>query len=272
MATRAKSSVRENPPAARRGAGGKSLAQYRRMRDFTRTAEPSGREAGEARGDSFVVQKHAAGHLHYDFRLEMDGVLKSWAVAKGPSVDPAVRRLAMETEDHPLTYGGFEGIIPKGQYGGGTVMVWDHGTWEPIGDPRATYRAGRMKFILNGDKMRGQWALVRMKPKAGERGSAWLLIKDKDDHALPGEPDALLEQDKSVKSGRAMREIAESTMDVWISERAHKADKGRVSKPRIKIAKLKSAPKAKGGLKSRTKVIATQKKSAPRSRRSSIRN
>jgi len=202
-----------------------SLKKYQRMRDFTQTAEPSGRERISAKGHSFVVQKHAASHLHYDFRLEMDGVLRSWAVAKGPSVDPAVKRLAMQTEDHPLAYGGFEGIIPKGQYGGGTVMLWDRGTWESIGDAHETYRAGRMKFRLKGDKMRGQWALVRMKPKPNERNPAWLLIKDKDEHAAPGKPDALLENDTSVKTGRDMEDIAASTKDVWISDRAKRAQK-----------------------------------------------
>ncbi len=212
-------------PKSRRKSAATALKKYQRMRDFTLTAEPSGRERTREKGHSFVVQKHAASHLHYDFRLEMDGVLRSWAVAKGPSVDPAVKRLAMQTEDHPLAYGGFEGIIPKGQYGGGTVMLWDRGSWEPIGDEREMYRAGRMKFTLNGARMRGQWVLVRMKPKPKERNPAWLLIKDKDDYAMPGEPDALLARDTSVKSGRDMAHIAESTRDVWISDRARKADK-----------------------------------------------
>ena len=269
MATTAKSLVGKKRSTARRGApAAKSLKKYQGMRDFTQTAEPSGREDAKAGGNSFVVQKHAASHLHYDFRLEMDGVLKSWALAKGPSVDPAVRRLAMETEDHPLAYGGFEGIIPKGQYGGGTVMVWDRGTWEPLGDPRATYRAGRMKFLLHGDKMHGQWALVRMKRKAGERTSAWLLIKDKDEHAAPGEPDALLEQDKSVQSGRDMTDIAESAKDVWISDRAQKADQ----KPKKKTAKSKAARNVKSSVKSKTKVRVAQKKSPQRPRLSSNRS
>lgn len=219
MASRPKSA-----PKSRRKAAVTALKKYQQMHDFTQTAEPSGRERMNAKGHSFVVQKHAASHLHYDFRLEMDGVLRSWAIAKGPSVDPAVKRLAMQTEDHPLAYGGFEGIIPKGQYGGGTVMLWDRGTWEPIGDAHETYRAGRMKFMLNGDKMQGQWALVRMKPKPNERNPARLLIKDKDEYAMPGDPDDLLEQDTSVKTGRDMEHIAQSTKDVWISDRAKKAD------------------------------------------------
>jgi bifunctional non-homologous end joining protein LigD len=252
MATRTKSA-----PKPRRKPAATALKKYQGMRDFTRTAEPSGREKVSAKGHSFVVQKHAASHLHYDFRLEMDGVLRSWAVAKGPSVDPAVKRLAMQTEDHPLAYGGFEGIIPKGQYGGGTVMLWDRGTWEPIGDERATYRAGRMKFILNGDKMHGQWALVRMKPKPNERNPAWLLIKDKDEYAMPGEPDALLEQDTSVKTGRDMEHIAESTKDVWISDRAKKAD----TMP-VRVKPEKAAAK-KGAVK-KTATKTAQKKTSKR--------
>ena len=129
-----------------------SLRDYNRKRHFDRTTEPAGAQA-PAGGHSFVIQKHAASHLHYDFRLEADGVLKSWAVPKGPSLDPAVKRLAMHVEDHPVAYGGFEGIIPEGEYGGGTVMVWDRGVWEPVGDPREGYRTGKLKFELHGEKL-----------------------------------------------------------------------------------------------------------------------
>ncbi|MGE4064422.1 MAG: DNA polymerase ligase N-terminal domain-containing protein [Rhodospirillaceae bacterium] len=248
----AKSRSSSHTPTPRRARDPASaLKKYQRMRDFSVTAEPSGHERVGVKGHSFVVQKHAASHLHYDFRLEMDGVLRSWALAKGPSVDPAVKRLAMQTEDHPLAYGGFEGIIPKGQYGGGTVMLWDRGTWEPIGDEHETYRSGRMKFRLNGDKMHGQWALVRMKPKPNERNPAWLLIKDKDEYAAPGDADALLKDDKSVKTGRDMEDIAASTKDVWISNRAKKADEmPERPVPKAKGApRLKGVPKLKGGLK-----------------------
>lgn len=280
MATKAKSSVRDTAPKGRRGSASaaKALKKYQGMRDFTQTAEPSGHEAAHEGGHAFVVQKHAASHLHYDFRLEMDGVLKSWAVAKGPSVDPAVKRLAMQTEDHPLAYGGFEGIIPKGQYGGGTVMLWDRGTWESIGDAHETYRSGRLKFRLNGDKMHGQWALVRMKPKPNERNPAWLLIKDKDEYAAPGEPDALLENDKSVKSGRDMKHIAESTKDVWISDRAGKADQMPVRTPKKKAPpKIKTAVKLKAGMNASAMRKAIEKatgrkvaqKKSPRGRRTS---
>jgi len=206
------------------------LKTYQRKRDFAKTAEPSGAERAAELGNSFVVQKHAASHLHYDFRLEMDGVLKSWAVAKGPSVDPAVKRLAVQVEDHPLAYGGFEGTIPKGQYGGGTVMLWDRGTWEPTeSDPHEAYRSGRLKFRLKGEKMKGLWALVRMKPRPGDRTPNWLLIKDKDDKARPGVPDKLLEEDRSVKTRREMDEIAAGD-DVWQSKPAKREAKSSAKK------------------------------------------
>src|SRR5262245_60377497 len=134
------------------------LAEYKRKRDFGKTPEPPGKVALKAQRElTFIVQKHDASHLHYDFRLELDGVLKSWAVPKGPDLDPANKRLAMQVEDHPLEYGGFEGVIPKGQYGGGTVMLWDRGTWEPVGDPHKGYREGNLKFTLDGEKLHGGW-------------------------------------------------------------------------------------------------------------------
>src|SRR6516165_8126497 len=135
---------------------------YQKKRDFARTPEPKWQRKRAGRALRFVVQMHRASRLHYDFRLELDGTLKSWAVPKGPSLDPADKRLAMEVEDHPLEYGEFEGVIPKGQYGGGTVMLWDRGTWEPAGDPHKSYRAGSLKFTLKGEKLRGGWALVKI--------------------------------------------------------------------------------------------------------------
>src|ERR671936_2705113 len=139
-----------------------ALEEYRRKRNFRRTPEPAGEAAAHQQADrglSFVIQKHAARRLHYDFRLELDGVLKSWAIPKGPSLDPGEKRLAVHVEDHPLDYGGFEGIIPKGQYGGGTVLLWDRGTWEPQENPHAGYAKGNLKFILKGEKLRGGFAL-----------------------------------------------------------------------------------------------------------------
>ncbi len=137
------------------------LQEYRRKRDFKKTPEPRGKRGPAHKQLAFLIQKHDASHLHYDFRLELDGVLKSWAVPKGPDLDPAQKRLAMQVEDHPLEYGNFEGTIPKGQYGGGTVMLWDRGTWEPIGDAREGLHEGHLKFILHGEKLRGRWMLVR---------------------------------------------------------------------------------------------------------------
>src|SRR5450755_3665533 len=145
------------------------LTEYRRKRNFRVTSEPKGGRVKTRASLSFVVQKHDASHLHYDFRLELDGVLKSWAVPKGPSLDPSTKRLAMRVEDHPLEYGDFEGIIPKGEYGGGTVMLWDQGTWEPVEDGKKGYREGSLKFILHGEKLHGHWMLVR---RGGKRGDA----------------------------------------------------------------------------------------------------
>ena len=160
-----------------------ALEEYKRKRDFRRTPEPAGAVASHPKAGSelsFVIQKHAARRLHYDFRLELDGVLKSWAVPKGPSLDPGEKRLAVHVEDHPLDYGQFEGVIPEGEYGGGTVLLWDRGTWIPLErDPEAAYRKGSLKFILNGAKLHGKWALVRMGGKAAtERRENWLLIKE----------------------------------------------------------------------------------------------
>ena len=162
-----------------------ALAHYHRKRNFDKTPEPS--EGGEqgTQALSFVVQKHHASRLHYDFRLELDGTLKSWAVPKGPCLDPSVKRMAVEVEDHPLSYAGFEGTIPAGNYGAGRVVVWDRGTWEPVGDPHQGLAKGDLKFNLHGHKLRGRWVLVRMKGKEGEKKSPWLLIKERDGEVRP---------------------------------------------------------------------------------------
>ena len=156
-----------------------TLKQYRKKRDFARTPEPKGRAKGRAAGRQYIVQKHDASRLHYDFRLELDGVLKSWAVPKGPSLDPNDKCLAVHVEDHPLEYANFEGVIPQGQYGGGTVMLWDQGTWEPKAneDPREMYRRGKLEFELHGEKLKGKWILVRMHAREGEKADNWLLRK-----------------------------------------------------------------------------------------------
>jgi bifunctional non-homologous end joining protein LigD len=197
------------------------LAEYHRKRDFGKTAEPRGTEHSSGPALMFVVQKHAASHLHYDFRLELDGVLKSWAVPKGPTFDPTVKRLAVHVEDHPIEYGDFEGIIPKGEYGGGTVMVWDTGSWEPLEDPHKGYRKGHLRFALHGEKLRGGWHLVRS--RRGEEGEKeqWLLFKDDDGEARPESAGGVVEQEpRSVKTGRTMEEIAADRDATWRSNRA----------------------------------------------------
>jgi len=206
------------------------LEEYRRKRDFTRTAEPKGGAVRKARKLAFVIQKHAARQLHYDLRLELDGVMKSWAVPKGPSLDPSVKRLAMEVEDHPIEYNAFEGTIPKGEYGGGTVMLWDRGTYtyggsepDPIEGLRRGYQKGDFKFVLNGERLKGSWVLVRM--KRGQPGRAqWLLIKHRDEYAVPGS-DVAAEHQTSVASRRSMDEIAGGKSRVWRSNRTE-ATKG----------------------------------------------
>jgi bifunctional non-homologous end joining protein LigD len=189
------------------------LGEYRQKRDFTRTPEPKGEEQADGTGLRFVVQKHAATRLHYDLRLELDGSLKSWAVPKGPGRAAGDKRLAVHVEDHPLEYGEFEGIIPEGEYGGGTVLIWDRGTWEPLEEPRQGYARGELKFLLHGRKLRGKWTLVRLKPKEGEQDKNWLLIKGRDDRTDNG-PDPL-EMELSVVSGRTMEEIARQRSSVW---------------------------------------------------------
>lgn len=187
------------------------LSTYNRKRDFSKTAEPAGKVArGKSKALTFMVQKHDATRLHYDFRLELDGVLKSWAVTRGPSLDPADNRLAVRTEDHPMSYATFEGTIPKGEYGGGAVMLWDRGTWtpEPGKDPRKTIKEGHLHFTLHGERMKGEWVLFRMKPRPKERHENWILKKVDDDFAgsSTGLTDVHL---TSVKTGRTLNDIAE---------------------------------------------------------------
>ena len=185
------------------------LAEYRKKRRFGVTPEPAGGRAERRRGPAlgFVVQKHRASRLHYDFRLEWHGVLLSWAVPKGPSLDPAVKRLAMQVEDHPLEYAEFEGIIPEGEYGGGTVMVWDRGTWIPdVPNVDAALRKGELKFTLRGNKLRGSWVLVRTRGGGSGGKPAWLLIKHRDEFA--SDEDIALTRARSVVSKRILAEIA----------------------------------------------------------------
>jgi bifunctional non-homologous end joining protein LigD len=221
--------------ASRRATSARSqLAEYRRKRDFSKTAEPSGdREVPEGGRLRFVIQKHAASHLHFDLRLELDGVMKSWAVPKGPSLDPSVKRLAMQVEDHPIDYNTFEGTIPQGEYGGGTVMLWDQGTYAADGvdaddaedEIRARYAKGDLKITFFGERMRGSWALVRMKyNRDGSSPSAkpqWLFIKHRDEYASTD--DIVADNMTSVETGRTMEEIATGRSRVWHSNRTEKA-------------------------------------------------
>src|SRR5436190_7016661 len=224
-----------------------ALEEYRRKRDFKKTAEPPPGRITEGKGElSYLIQKHDATRLHYDFRLELDGVLLSWAVTKGPSLDPADKRLAVRTEDHPLSYGSFEGTIPKGQYGGGTVMLWDEGTWEPKGDPRAGLKKGHLSFTLHGERLKGGWDLVRMRGDAKREN--WLLIKENDEEAASNSAgDDFLEGfSSSVKSGRSMDEIAGGFARREKKKPAAKSDEElkRVTKlyPEVQLATLVDEP------------------------------
>src|SRR5690349_14697286 len=215
-----------------------ALEEYKRRRDFHKTPEPAGRPVRAKKAGaaplSFVVQKHAARRLHYDFRLELNGVLLSWAVPKGPSLDPGEKRLAVHVEDHPIEYGGFEGVIPKGQYGGGTVLLWDRGTWTPIEpDPEAAYKKGALKFRLDGDKLHGNWALVRMGGKAArESRENWLLIKERDEEAVPDSDTAVVDDNPlSVATGRSMDAIAADRDRVWDSHKGEMPGDPAPAKP-----------------------------------------
>ena len=183
------------------------------------------------------MQKHGARRLHYDFRLELDGTLKSWAVPKGPSLDPHDRRLAVHVEDHPLEYAGFEGEIPPEQYGAGRVVLWDEGTWEPVGDAHAGYRAGRLKFNLHGHKLRGGWILIRMGKPTADGKENWLLIKERDEESRGGgEADITEREPRSVASGRLLEEIGGPDEAVWTSDRANELDEAQPARAKKKIA------------------------------------
>lgn len=230
------------------------LTAYNAKRDFKITPEPPGKLARRKKGElRYLIQKHAASHLHYDFRLELDGVLLSWAVPKGPSLDPADKRLAMHVEDHPVEYGNFEGTIPKGQYGGGTVMLWDTGTWTPVGDPHDAYKKGHLKFDLHGKKLGGRWALVRTKSdRYGGGKEAWLLIKDRDGHAKRGDAARIVEDEPdSVVSGRSIDEIASANDREWHSNRsvADNVKAGAINAAKLRAPKKIAAPKVPAGAK-----------------------
>jgi bifunctional non-homologous end joining protein LigD len=236
------------------------LQIYREKRDFSSTPEPRGKSRTKTEHGLYIIQKHAASHLHYDFRLELDGVLKSWAVPKGPSFDPSDKRLARQVEDHPVEYGSFEGTIPKGEYGGGTVLLWDRGHWEPDGDPNEGYRRGKLKFRLQGEKLRGGFTLVRMRGNERNADDAnWLLIKERDATAKEG--DILAERPESVLSGRTIEEIAaDPDAAQWRSNRTRAETKpaphgqAKAAKKRVKAAKRPAEAKPE----SRRKAAATK--------------
>jgi bifunctional non-homologous end joining protein LigD len=234
------------------------LDLYHQKRDFKTTPEPRGKIArGKKRQLKFVIQRHDATRLHYDLRLELDGVYKSWAVTKVPSLDPGTRRLAVEVEDHPLDYGTFEGTIPKGEYGGGTVQLWDQGTWRPqSGDPERDLKRGNLKICFDGKRMHGGWALIRLRDKyTGLRRNPrhnWLLIKESDEHAEPGKPEALASEITSVKSGRTLEEIANRSRKVWHSNRSERADpeiRGPVAKRANALTQTKAPARTKRAAK-----------------------
>ena len=215
-----------------------SLERYRAKRDFSRTDEPEGATRKGGTSDRrYLIQKHDATRLHYDFRLELDGTLKSWAVTKGPSLDPADKRLAVHVEDHPIEYGSFEGTIPEGQYGGGTVMLWDEGTWEPIGDRRTAYAKGRLTFVLHGKRLRGEWHLVRMGGRGNDKRDNWLLIKSNDEYADEKNGDRALERySTSATSGRSMTAIAKGNKQ-WKSKVANTSKRPKPAKARKAVKK-----------------------------------
>jgi bifunctional non-homologous end joining protein LigD len=266
----AKKAKRASGTASSRSTKSVPLADYKRKRDFTKTAEPAGKDVRttSARKLHFVVQKHAASHLHFDFRLELDGVMKSWAVPKGPSYDPSVRRLAMEVEDHPIEYNTFEGTIPKGQYGGGTVMLWDRGTYEAEGgggedELREGHERGDLKITMHGKRLLGGWVLVRIRG-GGERAQ-WLLIKHRDEYAST-KLDVVAAAETSVATGRSMEEIAnpKGRGRVWNSNRASDGDAEADDEVRTPKASARKSVKPR-----KTSAAASRKKPAsPRRRRS----
>jgi bifunctional non-homologous end joining protein LigD len=252
------------------------LKKYRQMRDFGDTPEPAGGKPKRGKRPMFVIQKHKASHLHYDFRLEMEGVLKSWAIPKGPSYDPSVKRLAMMTEDHPYDYGSFEGVIPEGNYGAGNVIIWDTGTWEfiePGDDPVKALKMGKLTFRLYGKKMFGEWALVKIHGRGrSERGNEWLLIKHRDEFASD-KVDITKVAPRSVVSNLTVEEIGPE--NVWISNRKAASRKAPTlatklaEKPSRRVVKSprKKPPSRAASARSRSSPAAAPRSARPTPRR-----
>ncbi|MGD0098561.1 MAG: DNA ligase D [Terracidiphilus sp.] len=245
-------SQKKSASAPANPATSKRLAKYREKRDFEKSPEPNGSggkqpHRGKQGELAFAIQKHAASRLHYDFRLEWDGVLKSWAIAKGPSYYPGDKRLAIQVEDHPLEYGSFEGTIPKGQYGGGSVMLWDRGSWEPIGDTAEGLRKGSLKFVLHGEKLHGHWALVRMAGKfANQSKPSWLLIKEHDGNERTADEIAITEEaPNSVLTGRDIDAIAKAHGVVWNSTAGQSEDRNSLKRTEAHRAIHPHASKAR---------------------------
>src|SRR3954462_2832590 len=255
---------------------GNLLTKYQKMRDFGDTPEPSGKSRPvKGKKPIFVIQKHHASHLHYDFRLEMEGVLKSWAVPKGPSYDPTIKRLAMMTEAHPYDYGSFEGVIPEGNYGAGNVIIWDRGTWdfiEPGDDPVKAVQSGKLTFRMNGKKMFGEWALVRIsgRGRSGDKGNEWLLLKHRDEFAND-KLDITEYAPRSVVSNKLVDEV--SPKKVWISNRtstrgaATIASKLAAEERATKTTKARAKPSRAASSRSRSSRAGSPAKAPPTRRR-----
>ena len=246
------------------------LKKYRSMRDFGETPEPAGGKPRKAKLPIFVIQKHRASHLHYDFRLEMEGVLKSWAVPKGPSYDPAVKRLAMMTEDHPYDYASFEGVIPAGNYGGGNVIIWDNGTWEfiePGDDPVQALRSGKLTFRMYGKKMFGEWALVKIKGRDGSKGNEWLLLKHRDGFAN-ADVDVTELAPRSIISNLTVEEIGASKR-TWQSNRPASGKQAPTLAGKLEAEQAAANAKKKPAKKPKTKRASASPpaRSAPRQKK-----
>ena len=247
------------------------LQKYRGMRRFEETPEPAGRTKKLANAPLFVIQKHQASHLHYDFRLEMEGVLKSWAVPRGPSYDPTVKRLAMMTEDHPYDYAAFEGVIPAGNYGAGNVIIWDQGTWEfiePGDDPVKALKQGKLTFRLHGKKMFGEWALVKIQGRPGSKGNEWLLLKHRDPYATDA-VDITEVAPRSVVSNKTVEEV--SPENVWVSNRKS-SRKPPTLASRLAAEEAPAKKRAPAKKKAASKKAASKKAPAKRSRAASAPN